>query len=122
MVSNCEKRPRVASKKDYTGSLLPRAPSTASVSSEYDGQQSAITLPNGVHEHTGPGRTTVRVPAEVERDPFCLMNPPMALPSLRACRKMSGDLRAGSAAHKDESRGPMALRASPAMTYSPRAT
>lgn len=63
---------RVSLKKDYR-KLVTDGADVGFCVVEHDGQQSAITLPNGAHEHTGPSRPLPLLPFCLDAQRFSLM-------------------------------------------------
>ena len=60
---------RVSLKKDY-GRLIAEGQTVGYAVVEHDGQQSAITLPNGAHEHTGNDRRRPSCPTSWTHSDF----------------------------------------------------
>jgi hypothetical protein len=60
---------RVSLKKDY-GRLITEGQTVGYAVVEHDGQQSAITLPNGAHEHTGNDRLPAGLPYVLDAQRF----------------------------------------------------
>jgi hypothetical protein len=63
---------RVSLKKDYR-KLVTDGADVGFCVVEHDGQQSAITLPNGAHEHTGPSRPLPLLPFCLDAQRFSLL-------------------------------------------------